>query len=120
MKRENLEVHWIKGFGYDTLSVIVQGHGVETQEQQRPQVLQCLQRGRPEHVDMDMLNGWAEANCMMFSKTKCSVLHFGHKGSKRCYRLGTEWLESCMEEKHLGVLFGSQMNMSQQCVQVAE
>ncbi|KAK4806942.1 hypothetical protein QYF61_027309 [Mycteria americana] len=38
----------------------------------------------------------------------------------QCYRLGEEWLESCLAEKDLGVLVYRWLNMHLQCAQAAK
>ncbi|RMC05595.1 hypothetical protein DUI87_17680 [Hirundo rustica rustica] len=70
--------------------------------------------------DLEQLDGWAETNTMKFIKSKYQVLHLGHNNPLQCYRLGMVWLDSAKAERDLGVLVSRQLNMSQQCAQVAK
>jgi len=65
------------------------------------------------------LERWACANLMKFNKAKCKVLHGGPGNLKQKYRLDGEWIES-PEEKDLGVLVNEKLNVTRQCMFIAQ
>ena len=62
--------------------------------------------------DLDRMDQRAEANGMSFNLAKCILM--------QRYRLVAECLESCAEEKDLGVFVDAHLNMSQQSAQVSK
>ena len=70
--------------------------------------------------ELERLDQWAEVSCMRFNKAKCQVLHYSHNNPMQRYRLGEDWMGSYLAEKDLEMLLDSQLNMSQQCAQVAK
>ncbi|XP_019469916.1 protein LYRIC [Meleagris gallopavo] len=74
------------------------------------EVSMCLRVGRP-------FRGFGQTEA---SGIKLNILHFVHNTPRQRYRLEIEWLVSCVEEKDLWVLVGTQLNKSQWCAQVAK
>ncbi|PKU47473.1 hypothetical protein llap_2213 [Limosa lapponica baueri] len=57
---------------------------------------------------------------MKSNKAKSRVLHLGWDNTQYQYRPGDEWLESCPEEKDLGIRMHKKLDMSRQFVLAAQ
>ena len=65
--------------------------------------------------DLDNLLMWAEEWQMMFSVSKCKVMHLGHKNHDYSYYMDTKQLDIVEEEKDLGIVITKDLKVSQQC-----
>ncbi|KAJ7418313.1 hypothetical protein BTVI_29694 [Pitangus sulphuratus] len=67
--------------------------------------------------DLNKLEAWAITNHRKFNKGKCRIQHLGWSNPGCSYRLGDEVLESSAMERDMGILFDSELNMSQSALQ---
>lgn len=66
------------------------------------------------------LEEWAHGNLRKFNKSEYKVLQLGQGDPRHKYGLREEVIESVTAEKGLGVLVGEKLNISQQCVLIAQ
>jgi len=70
--------------------------------------------------DLYRLKQQVQETLMRFNKSKCKVLHMSCSNLHYQYKLGNVRIEHNPAEKNLGVLVDDKLNVSQQCVLVAQ
>ena len=73
-------------------------------------------------MDIDRFQHWTIINSMKlnFSIGKCWVLHLLQSNTGYRYILGDEQIKSSSEERDLGVIVDSRLNMGEQCAMAAK
>ena len=68
--------------------------------------------------DLEKIGEWSEKWQMPFNLDKCKVMHIGHKNISCNYNLLGKEIESCQQEKDLGVIITHDLQFSKQCIEV--
>ena len=69
-------------------------------------------------IDLDKIGEWSQKWQMPFNVEKCKVMHIGYKNTNADYSLLGKKIESCNEEKDLGVIISKDLQFSKQCTEV--
>ena len=67
--------------------------------------------------DLNKIGEWSVKWQMPFNVDKCKVMHIGYKNINAKYELLGKNLESCSEEKDLGVVITNDLKPSKQCIE---
>ena len=67
--------------------------------------------------DLNKIGEWSVKWQMPFNIDKCKVMHIGYKNMNANYKLLGKSLESCSEEKDLGVVITNDLKPSKQCIE---
>ena len=68
--------------------------------------------------DLNKIGEWSQKWQMPFNLDKCKVMHVGQSNKKANYELLGKQLETCNEEKDLGVIITNDLKSSKQCIEV--
>ena len=68
--------------------------------------------------DLQKIGEWSVKWQMPFNLDKCKVMHIGYKNNNVKYELLGRELESCQQEKDLGVTITNDLQPSKQCIEV--
>ena len=67
--------------------------------------------------DLEKIGEWSEKWQMPFNLEKCKVMHIGYKNMNHKYNLLGKELETCQQEKDLGVIITNDLQSSKQCIE---
>merc|ERR1711911_503815 len=68
--------------------------------------------------DLEKIGEWSERWLMPFNVDKCKVMHIGYRNPNAEYKLLGKKIESCSQEKDLGVTICKDLQFSKHCIDV--